>query len=104
MPISVLGFYGALALWLVFVVQSLVNPAWRRWAAAFGLGLLLFLNGRYVLEGIPSGIAFFVSLYDAFDNLGLSVGQAPAAMATCAGNACSLWGETYLLQIGRAHV
>jgi len=97
MPISVLGFYGALALWLVFVVQSLVNPAWRRWAAAFGLGLLLFLNGRYVFEGIPSGIAFFVSLYDAFDNLGLSAGQVPAAMATCAGNACSLWGETYLL-------
>ena len=52
---------------------------------------------RYLIEGAPAGIAFFVSLYDVFDNMGLAMGETPAAMAACAGNACSLWGDTYTL-------
>ena len=63
----------------------------------FGLVLLLFLNIRYLIEGAPAGIAFFISLYDFFDNLGLASGDTPLAMTTCADNACSLWGSTFEL-------
>ena len=98
MPISVLGFYAALVLWGVLIVRGLSRPR-EEWSlvAATGLVLLLFLNVRYLIEGAPAGIAFFVSLYDLFDNLGLAMGETPAAMAACAGNACSLWGDTYTL-------
>ena len=102
MPISVLGFYAALALWGVLIVRALSRP--RQWSlvAAIGLVLLLFLNVRYLIEGAPAGIAFFVSLYDVFDNVGLAIGETPAARAACAGNACSLWGEWRLLAISCA--
>jgi hypothetical protein len=97
MPLSVLGFYGAILIWAVLIARGFSSP--RRWPAiaVFGLLLLLFLNIRYLIEGAPSGIAFFVSLYDFFDNLGLSRGDAPLAMTTCANNACSLWGSTFEL-------
>jgi hypothetical protein len=97
MPLSVLGFYGAILIWAVLIARGFSSP--RRWPAiaVFGLLLLLFLNIRYLIEGAPSGIAFFISLYDFFDNLGLSRGDAPLAMTTCANNACSLWGSTFEL-------
>lgn len=94
MPVSVLGFYGAVLLWTVLIVRGFSSP--RRWplVAGFGLVLLLFLNIRYLIEGAPAGIAFFISLYDFFDNLGLASGDVPLAMTTCADNACSFWGNT----------
>ena len=75
MPISVLGFYAALVLWGVLIVRGLSRPR-EEWSlvAAIGLALLLFLNVRYLIEGAPAGIAFFVSLYDVFDNMGLAMG------------------------------
>lgn len=97
MPVSVLGFYGAVLLWTVLIFRGFSSP--RRWpfVTGFGLILLLFLNIRYLIEGAPAGIAFFISLYDLFDNLGLAGGDVPLAMTTCADNACSLWGPTFEL-------
>ena len=97
MPISVLGFYGAVLLWTILITRGISQP--RQWplVAGFGLLLLLFLNVRYLIEGAPAGIAFFISLYDFFDNVGLSRSYIPSAMTTCANNACSLWGSTYEL-------
>ena len=97
MPISVLGFYGAVAVWALLIARGLFKPKQWPLIAGFGLALLLFLNIRYVIDGAPAGIAFFISLYDFFDNLGLVTGEVPSAMATCPENACSLWGDTYAL-------
>ena len=60
----------------------------------FGIGLLLFLNLRYFIEGAPRSIAFFIGIYDVLDNLGLSK-EGAAAMATCANNDCSIWGDRF---------
>ena len=81
MPISVLGFYGAVALWAILIARGVFKPKQWPLIAGFGLVLLLFLNVRYLIEGAPAGIAFFISLYDFFDNLGLSAGEVPSAMA-----------------------
>lgn len=97
MPISVAGFYGAAALWAVLIARGAFKPKQWPLIAGFGLVLLLFLNVRYLIEGAPAGIAFFISLYDFFDNLGLSAGEVPSAMGTCQENACSLWSDTYQL-------
>lgn len=97
MPLSVLGFYGAVLVWAALIARGFSSP--RRWPliAGVGLVLLLFLNIRYLIEGAPAGIAFFISLYDFFDNVGLASGEMPLAMTTCANNACSLWGSTFEL-------
>jgi len=97
MPLSVMGFYGAVLVWGVLISRGLFRPKQWPLIVGFGLVLLLFLNVRYVLEGAPAGIAFFISLYDFFDNLGLSASEVPAAMTTCSNNACSLWGATFEL-------
>jgi hypothetical protein len=96
-PISVLGFYGAVAVWALLITRGLSTPKQWPLIAGFGLALLLFLNIRYVIEGAPAGIALFISLYDFFDNLGLVAGEVPSAMDTCPENACSLWSDTYVL-------
>ena len=97
MPLSVMGFYGAVLVWGALISRGLFRPKQWPLIAGFGLVLLLFLNIRYVLEGAPAGIAFFISLYDFFDNLGLPAGEVPTAMTTCSNNACSLWGATFEL-------
>ena len=97
MPMSVLGFYVAVALWAILIIGGVFNPKQWPLIAGFGLVLLMFLNVRYLIEGAPAGIAFFISLYDFFDNLGLSSGEVLSAMGTCEGNTCSLWGDTYQL-------
>ena len=97
MPISVLGFYGAVAVWALLITRGLSTPKQWPLIAGVGLALLLFLNIRYVIEGAPAGIALFISLYDFFDNLGLVAGEVPSAMNTCPENACSLWSDTYVL-------
>ena len=83
MPLSVMGFYGAVLVWGALISRGLFRPKQWPLIAGFGLVLLLFLNIRYVLEGAPAGIAFFISLYDFFDNLGLPAGEVPSAMTTC---------------------
>lgn len=60
----------------------------------FGIVFLLALNIRYFIEGAPSAIAFFISIYDVLDNLGASGGA--AALASCPDNACTVWGDRYL--------
>lgn len=97
MPVSVLGFYGVVLVWALLISRGMFRPS--LWPIVVGLGLilLLFLNIRYLIEGAPAGIAFFISLYDFFDNLGLADGDTPSAMTTCANNACSLWGSTFEL-------
>lgn len=97
MPLSVLGFYGAVLVWAILICRAIPRPRQWPFVAGFGLMLLLFLNVRYLIEGAPAGIAFFISLYDFFDNLGLSGGDVPSAMTTCVNNACSLWGGTFEL-------
>ena len=78
----------------VLITRGVFKPKQWPLIAGFGLGLLLFLNVRYLIEGAPAGIAFFISLYDFFDNLGLSAGEVSSDMGTCRGNACLLWGDT----------
>ena len=97
MPVNVMGFYGAVFVWAVLISWGVSRPKLWPSIASFGLVILLFLNIRYLIEGAPAGIAFFISLYDFFDNLGLGTRDVPAAMTTCLDNACSLWGPTFEL-------
>jgi len=56
-------------------VQSFCTGVWRTFIL-FGLGLTLFLNVRYLIEGVPAGAALFIGIYDVIVNFGLSeVGQ-----------------------------
>ncbi|MEL6341603.1 MAG: DUF2306 domain-containing protein [Myxococcota bacterium] len=94
LPFGVLAVYAALVIWL-----GLLIVGWRRnrFGAflGFGLGLLLFLNLRYFVAGIPDSIAFFIGIYDVPDNLGLAEGQGAAALSACPNNDCTVWGEHY---------
>jgi hypothetical protein len=96
-PIGVIAFYGALVVWFGLLVAG-----WRRrrYGAflVFGVVLLVVLNGRYAVEGAPASIAFFNGIYDVLHNAGVpqAAGAAvPDALATCPGNACSVWGDRY---------
>ncbi len=95
MAYDVLAMYAALAVW-----AGLLAIGFRRRRFGpfliWGLLLLVVLNGRYFVEGPPAGIAFFVGLYDVFDNIGLGADEGAAALATCPENACSVWGDRYL--------
>ena len=62
-PYEVLAIYGGVAVWAVLAVigyrkQSFTVTLW------FGIALLLYLNVRYLIDGIPNSIAFFVAIYD----------------------------------------
>ena len=96
MPLLVLAFYGALVVWVAMLVVALRQASYRPFLL-FGIGLMLFLNIGYFVQGQPDAIAFFISLYDVLDNLGVSAdsGEVPAALATCVDNACTTWGDTY---------
>jgi len=61
----------------------------------FGLGLTLFLNVRYLIEGVPAGAAFFIGIYDMIVNFGLSGTEQLKGLTTCPNNACTVWGEIY---------
>lgn len=98
MPLLVLAFYGALVVWAVMLVAAFRQSSWR-WFLGFGVALMLFLNIGYFVQGQPDSIAYFISLYDVLDNLGVSSDTAaadlPAALATCPDNLCTTWGSTY---------
>lgn len=96
-PVGVIAFYGALVVWFGLLVLGFRQ---RRYGAflIFGVLLLVVLNGRYFIDGVPSSIAFFNGIYDVLHNAGVSqaAGAAkPEALAACPGNTCSVWGDRY---------
>jgi hypothetical protein len=88
-PTDVLSFYVALAVWVTLLGVSLKRQ--RGWPIfhAFGVLLMLWLNGRYFIDGPERSIAFFVAVYDPLHNLGAT--NTTAALRPCVDNACSLW-------------
>lgn len=97
MPVAydVLILYAALAVWAALLVVGFRRR--NLWPfALFGLVLTLFLNGRYFIEGPAAAIAYFVGIYDVFDNIGLGSSEGAAALAECVNNSCTVWGDRYL--------
>ncbi len=95
-PWGVIVIYAGLAAWLLLFVMALRKGGrgpWRTFAA-FGIGLLLVLNLRYFVEGIPASIAFFIGIYDVLINLGVPP-EGAAAIAGCQTPDCSVWGERF---------
>lgn len=95
LPIDLLAVYAGLVIWLILGIRDFKRGTYTA-TIVCGTIILLAINLRYVLEGIPNGIAFFISIYDMFDNLGLAAGESARAMGTCPNNECSVWGERYL--------
>ena len=91
---DVIGIYVALGVWGATLVYGIRTK--RYWPfLLFGLAIAVFLNGRYFVEGQADGIAYFVGIYDVFDNIGLASDEGAPALATCADNACSVWGDRF---------
>jgi hypothetical protein len=92
---DVIAVYVALAIWTGMLVFGLSR---RRWKPFVWLGILIMLslNVRYFIEGAPGGIAFFIGIYDVFDNLGLGRDEGAPALAECAANACTVWGDRFV--------
>ncbi|MDJ0612680.1 MAG: DUF2306 domain-containing protein [Rhizobiaceae bacterium] len=91
---GVLLVYGALAIWLGLLVRAYKRSSYKLFIW-FGIGFLIYLNARYLIEGAPAGIAFFIGIYDVVINLGLAQDQAASGMTECVGNACTVWGDEY---------
>lgn len=92
---DVLVVYAAIAIWLGLLVRAWRTKSFRAFLG-FGLLIAVALNIRYLIEGSDAGISYFVSIYDTFDNIGLTRGEElPAAMATCVDNECSVLGDRY---------
>jgi len=94
LPWGVLGFYAALVVWIGMLVQGFRTGVWRTFIL-FGLGLTLFLNVRYLIEGVPAGAAFFIGIYDIIVNFGLSGTEQLKGLTTFHNNACTVWGDIY---------
>ena len=94
-PLDVLAVYAALTVWFVLAVADFKKQSYKA-SVIFAIVLVLVLNVRYLIDGAADGIAFFVSLYDVTDNLGLAAGESAPALTTCPNNECSVWGERYV--------
>ena len=94
LPIGVLTIYAALAAWVAVLLRGVKSGNYGPFLL-FGITLMLVLNIRYFIEGSPAAIAFFISIYDVLDNLGLDPSQGAAALAACPDNACTVWGDRY---------
>lgn len=92
---DVLAFYGALGIWAALLGTGIKNKNYKPFVI-WGLVILAVINLRYFVEGQSAGIAFFIGIYDVFDNLGLSTNEGAPALAQCADNACTVWGERYV--------
>ena len=91
---DVIGIYLALGIWGGTLAWGVRTK--RYWPfLLFGLAIAVFLNGRYFVEGQADGIAYFVGIYDVFDNVGLASDEGAPALATCADNACTVWGDRF---------
>ncbi len=92
---DVLAIYAALVVW-----AGLLVAAWRtqRWwpFLGFGLAIAVVLNVGYFVKGPPAAIAFFVGIYDVFDNIGLDRNEGAPALASCVDNACTVWGDRFV--------
>jgi Predicted membrane protein (DUF2306) len=95
-PIGVIAVYVALVVWLVLLVSGIRRRRYG-WFIGFGIVLMLVLNVRYLVEGAPAGIAFFIGIYDVLNNLGLASGAQVAGMTGCVDGQCSVWGERFAL-------
>jgi hypothetical protein len=96
MPWGVLAVYGALGIWFLLLVFGMRRRAYGSFLG-FGIAFLLLLNIRYFIEGAPAAISFFIGIYDVLDNLGVAASHGAAALAPCPDNACTVWGDRYLL-------
>ena len=95
-PIGVIAVYVALAVWLLLLVLGIRKRRYG-WAIGFGIALMLVLNVRYLVEGAPAGIAFFIGIYDVLNNLGLAPDAQVAGMTSCGDGRCSVWGERFTM-------
>jgi Predicted membrane protein (DUF2306) len=96
MPLGLFVFFAALLVWAVLLALGFKRRAFGPFVV-FGVVFLVLMNVRYLIEGAPAAIAFFIGIYDVLDNLGLRTGEGAAALAACPNNACSVWGDTYLI-------
>ena len=95
LPLGVLALYAGLVVWLVLLVRGMKRRSFTPFLI-FGIALLLVLNVRYITDGVPASIAYFIGIYDVLDNLGVANSEGAAALARCPDNACTVWGERYL--------
>lgn len=95
MPLGLILFFSSLVIWIGLLVVGFKRRAFGPFIV-FGIVFLLIMNVRYLIEGAPAAIAFFIGIYDLLDNLGLRPGEGAAALSTCPNNICTVWGNTYL--------
>lgn len=95
MPFGLFAFFAALGIWSVLLGYGFKRRSFGPFVV-FGVVFLLFMNVRYLIEGAPAAIAFFIGIYDVLDNFGLRAGEGAAALATCPDNTCTVWGDRYL--------
>lgn len=95
-PVGVIAVYVALVVWLVLLVRAIRGRRYG-WVIGFGVALMLVLNVRYLVEGAPAGIAFFIGIYDVLNNLGLAPDAKVAGMTACADGPCSAWGDRFAM-------
>ncbi len=95
-PVGVIAVYVALVAWLVLLVLAIRGRRYG-WVIGFGIALMLVLNVRYLVEGAPAGIAFFIGIYDVLNNLGLAPDAKVAGMTACVDGQCSAWGERFAM-------
>ncbi|MGI9613695.1 MAG: DUF2306 domain-containing protein [Acidimicrobiales bacterium] len=92
---DVVALYVALAVWAGLLVVGLTRKNYWPFLG-FGIVILLVLNVRYFVEGPAASIAFFIGIYDVFDNIGVDQSEGAPALATCVDNACTVWGDRFL--------
>ena len=95
MPIMVLSVYAGLIVWAILFIRGLRSHSYRPFLL-FGIGLMLFLNVGYFINGVPASIASFIGIYDVLINIGLADDTNAAAISKCAGNACTVWGDQFV--------
>jgi hypothetical protein len=93
-PLGVATVFAGLLIWVLLLIRGLQTGRYRG-ALYCGIALMLFMNIGYVLNGVPESIASFIGIYDVLINVGLSPDSSAAAVSNCAGNACTVWGDTY---------
>ena len=93
-PFGVMSVFAGLMVWGVLAVYAVLRGRYLP-VLLFGVALMLYLNLGYVINGPSAAIANFVGIYDVLINWGLSDPAGAVAVATCPGNSCSVWGETF---------